>query len=175
MPDELELTKGNFCYYIAPDAFVEGHGWRVSIVVRDQPGYYPTGDDKPAGTAPWYWGKGTYEEASEICDQMNEAKLGLTSTQVTGIICSSMRASNKRAGQPGRYRVRVMRDVLEYADVVVTATDPDDASAKALDIATGIVGDGGCEWHVDDTSAGIDDSPFVDCIDRLGEGVPDDS
>lgn len=87
-----ELRSGHFCYFVPIDAFVEGRGWRVSIVVENEPGHYPTGG---GGKAPWFWGseRKDYKLAKETERAMNE-RIGLNERDVHRIISSSMGAQN---------------------------------------------------------------------------------
>lgn len=94
-------TKSDMCFYIPDDAFIEGAGFRVSIVKRDEPGHCPTGtwpyEGKVGQTMPYFWGN-TKEEAERIAQSQN-ARLGLTEADVQEIIDSSMRASLKKRGR----------------------------------------------------------------------------
>jgi len=80
------------CFFIPADAYVEGHGFRVSIVKENVPGHYPTGswpyEGRPDQRMPYFWGK-TYEDACATADAMN-AKLGLTKEEALKIVLSSM-------------------------------------------------------------------------------------
>lgn len=88
MPTLDELFQRRWCYFIPPDGFVKGKGFRVSIVFENESGHYPTGGD---GKDPWFWGM-TYEEAEETAAEQNETKLGLTASDVWHIVASSMGA-----------------------------------------------------------------------------------
>jgi hypothetical protein len=82
-------AKPRTCFYIPPDAYVEGKGFVPSLVTEGEPGHAPlAGSDELA--QPWYWGN-TYEDAKAIALEEN-GKLGLTRDDVTEIILSSMRA-----------------------------------------------------------------------------------
>ena len=78
--------------YVPADAYVEGQGYRVSIVRENEPGHYPTGswpyEGKPGQTMPWFWGP-TYEDACHIADEHN-GRLGLTKEDALKIVLSSM-------------------------------------------------------------------------------------
>jgi hypothetical protein len=94
-----------FCYYIPADSFVEGHGYRVSIVVEDEAGHSPTGTwpyhGRVGETMPWFWG-GTsasgksYGQAKEAAAAQN-ARLGLTPRAAADIVSSSIAAEIKTA------------------------------------------------------------------------------
>lgn len=89
------------CFFIPADAFVEGSGYRVSVVRENEPGHAPTGTlpytGKPGETSPWFWGN-TFEEAKRICEQQNE-RLGLSREDVFDIITSSMAQDRPRRGR----------------------------------------------------------------------------
>lgn len=83
--DEL-FANHRWCYFIPLNAFVEGKGWRVSIVFENVAGHFPTGGN---GVEPWFWGS-TYEEAEETAALQNESKLQLSASDVWKIVASSM-------------------------------------------------------------------------------------
>lgn len=83
--DELFAMR-RWCYFIPLTAFIEGKGWRVSIVFEGIAGHFPTGGN---GVEPWFWGD-TYEEAEEAAALQNESKLQLSATDVWKIVASSM-------------------------------------------------------------------------------------
>lgn len=84
--EELFNTR-RWCYYIPRSGFVEGRGYRVSIVFEGETGHYPTGGD---GKEPWFWGD-TYEEAEEAAARQNSDQLGLSATDIATIVKSAMR------------------------------------------------------------------------------------
>jgi hypothetical protein len=86
-----ETHKARTCFYIPPDAYVEGKGFIPSVVTENEPGHAPLGGNGDFAQ-PYYWGD-TYEKAKATADAEN-AKLGLTADDVNDIILSSMRASN---------------------------------------------------------------------------------
>ena len=96
--DELMATR-RWCYHIPKEAgFVEGHGWRVSIVIEGVEGHYPTGDlefGKPHHKEPWFWGD-TYEDAEQVAAEAN-MKLGYSESDIVKIITSSF--SGRRRGR----------------------------------------------------------------------------
>lgn len=107
--DEFTLTMSNGadmskrskskrkCFFIPIDGFVDGEGFRVSVVTEDEPGHCPTGVWPQDGTEvrPYFWGK-TFEEATAICEQQNERFFGLSPKDVAEIVASSMAAGDPR-------------------------------------------------------------------------------
>jgi hypothetical protein len=84
-------TEPRKCFFIPSDAYVEGKGFIPSIVTENEPGHAPlVGNGDFA--QPYYWGD-TYDEAKAIAEAEN-TKLGLTPSDVSSIVISSMRASN---------------------------------------------------------------------------------
>jgi len=81
----VELSDGNYCYYIPSSGYEQGKGWRPSIVIEGQPGHYPNGG---GDVEPWYWGH-DYETACKIAADRN-AKMGLSEKDVDRIVASSM-------------------------------------------------------------------------------------
>jgi hypothetical protein len=65
---------------------LKGHGFRVSVVIENEPGRFPTGGN---GTEPWYWGGDSIEEARAVAEAEN-GRLGLSQKDVITIINSSM-------------------------------------------------------------------------------------
>lgn len=88
------LSTRRWVYFVPVEGFIEGRGYRVSIVFEGESGHYPTGDGPesklPEGQrrAPWYWGE-TLEQAQDAADAAN-ARLGYTPRDVAIIIGSSM-------------------------------------------------------------------------------------
>lgn len=80
------LNNRRFCYHIEPTDYVSGKGYRVSIVIEDEPGRLPTGRD---GVEPWFWGF-DLTEARAHCTRENRDKLGLTELDTIKIVTSSM-------------------------------------------------------------------------------------
>ena len=107
------LATRRWCYYVSAEGYVEGHGYRVSIVFEHESGHYPTGDDAwIAGDhgkrKPWFWGH-TYEEARRACEEVNRARLGLTPKEAALIVASSMGAelpAERRAERQASRRSR---------------------------------------------------------------------
>lgn len=91
----LTLRDGQrFCYYVPSNAYIEGEGFRASIVVEGEAGHHPTGTwpyhGNPGEIMPWFWGK-TLEEAQEHA-RLQNAHIGLTDHQADLIVASSMTA-----------------------------------------------------------------------------------
>lgn len=87
------LWERRWCYVIPTDAFIDGHGYRVSIVIENEQGHYPTGSDAwidgdGAAQMPWFWGM-TYAEATRHCDEMN-TRLGYSPLEAAAIVASTM-------------------------------------------------------------------------------------
>lgn len=75
------ITKNKkHCYYVPQNSFVQGKGFRVSIIVEDEPFHYPTN---------WFLGF-DYEKAFQLAMKWNNEVLGLSKEQVNEIIVSSM-------------------------------------------------------------------------------------
>jgi hypothetical protein len=99
------FARRRWCYFIPLDSFVEGMGYRPSIVFEGEPGHYPHGDwpyeGKPGQHNPWFWGP-TREDAVNAANEQNE-RLGISKRLAVEIIASSMavdetpRAARRRA------------------------------------------------------------------------------
>lgn len=80
------------CVFIPLDGYVEGHGWRVSIVVENEGGHCPTGTWPYTGKAgesmPWFWGP-SYQDAKDTADEYNR-QLGIEPHDAAKIVLSSM-------------------------------------------------------------------------------------
>ena len=89
-----------FCYYIPADAYVEGQGFRASVVFENESGHCPTGDwpytGEPGQKMPYFWGH-DYEDAKQICIGEN-ARMDIDEEGMLDIVASSMRASVPRRG-----------------------------------------------------------------------------
>jgi hypothetical protein len=85
------------CYFIPSEAFIEGHGFRVSVIFEGESGHSPTGTwpytGAPGETMPWFWGD-DYETAKGVAAKAN-ADLGLSPRDVLDIVNSSIRAELK--------------------------------------------------------------------------------
>ena len=93
------LSTRRWCYWIPADAYVEGRGFRVSVVFEYEAGHYPTGDDAfLAGDftkkKPWFWGE-TYEEAKKVAEDMNRERLGLSAREAADIVTTSLSIKEK--------------------------------------------------------------------------------
>lgn len=93
--EPLELKDGQrFCYYVPESGYIEGEGYRASMVVEGEAGHHPTGTwpyhGEEGEIMPWFWGK-TLEEAREVARQQNE-RIGLTEREADLIVASSMTA-----------------------------------------------------------------------------------
>ena len=88
------LSRRRWCYWIPADGYVEGHGYRVSMVFEYESDHYPTGDDAwIAGDyskrKPWFWGF-SYEEARKAADVMNQERLRISPKDAAHIVMTSM-------------------------------------------------------------------------------------
>jgi hypothetical protein len=88
------LTRRRWCYWIPADGYVEGHGYRVSIVVEYEAGHYPTGDNAwIAGDhgkrKPWFWGH-DYDAARKVADDLNQERHGLSPKDAALLVATSM-------------------------------------------------------------------------------------
>lgn len=81
----IDLSTKRWAYFIPRDAFVQGKGFRVSVVIAGERGHIPTGT---ASEPPWFWGM-TYLEAEERAAQTNAADLNLSTTDVVEIYKSA--------------------------------------------------------------------------------------
>jgi hypothetical protein len=99
--DELMATK-RFAFYIPPDGYVQGQGFRVSVVFENTPGHFPTGNwpynGSPEQKVPWFWGH-DLEAAKQTCDAQNE-RMGVSPVEALKIITSSMAAGHRGKGRP---------------------------------------------------------------------------
>ena len=93
------MSQGRFCYYIPADGYIEGQGYRVSVVFEDKSGHYPTGNwpytGAPSETMPYFWGD-DYEFAKRVCAEQN-AKMGISEEVAFDIVTSSMRLGDRRS------------------------------------------------------------------------------
>ncbi len=78
--------------WIPRDAYVEGHGYRVSFVVEGETFHRPTGAWPYTGVAgetmPWFWGH-DYDEAVKLADDYNR-NLGIAPREAALIVARSM-------------------------------------------------------------------------------------
>lgn len=88
------LSRRRWCYWIPADGYVEGYGYRVSIVFEHKGGHYPTGDNdwnarEPGKQKPWFWGH-DYEAARRCAENMNQQRLGLSAREAADLVTTSM-------------------------------------------------------------------------------------
>lgn len=94
------LANRRWCYFVPTDGFIEGKGFRVSVVIEGEDGHYPTGDLDTYATnrnhkEPWFWGM-TYREAEQVCAERNADTLKLSEADVAKIVMSSMAAKPRK-------------------------------------------------------------------------------
>ena len=98
MPKATEKPAPRMVYHVCETFFVEGHGYRPSIVVEGEDGHHPTGDDdwetNPAGRRPYFWGP-TLADALESARVMNE-RMGISEKDAVVIVARSQVAGTKR-------------------------------------------------------------------------------
>lgn len=96
------MSDKRSCYYIPADAFIEGRGYRVSVVFENQPGHHPTGtwpyNGRVGEKLPYFWGD-DYEGAKRICVAQNE-QMGIGEEDAFDIVTSSMRMLEGRRESP---------------------------------------------------------------------------
>ena len=94
--EKLFKTR-RYAYFIPAEGYVEGHGWRPSVVFEGEPGHYPNGtwpyEGKAGQSAPWFWGH-DYDAACHIADEQNE-RLGVSKQLALEIVNSSMAVSKE--------------------------------------------------------------------------------
>ncbi|KKN89754.1 hypothetical protein LCGC14_0236000 [marine sediment metagenome] len=81
-----DLIDGQYCFYVDETMFVEGKGFRPSIIVKGQQGHFP---NVGAGVKPWYWGE-DIKTARAITAGRNK-RLGLSQADVNKLVAESMR------------------------------------------------------------------------------------
>jgi hypothetical protein len=81
---ELLATR-RWAYFIPPDAFVPGKGFRVSVVIEGERGHFPTGT---MSDPPWFWGM-TYQEAEQKAAEVNAYDLRLDEKTIVDITKSA--------------------------------------------------------------------------------------
>jgi hypothetical protein len=95
---QLMATR-RWCYWIPAEGFVEGHGYRVSIVFEYESGHYPTGDDAwiagdKSQRKPWFWGH-DFAEARKTAESMNQQRLNLSPKEAALLVATSMSIKEK--------------------------------------------------------------------------------
>lgn len=95
------LSTRRWCYWIPATGYVEGKGYRVSIVFEYEGGHFPTGDDAwIAGDhgkqKPWFWGH-DYAAACKVAEDMNRDRLKLSPKDAALIVTTSMSIKEEKA------------------------------------------------------------------------------
>lgn len=91
--DETPRPQGRSCVFIPAEAYVEGRGWRVSVVFEEESGHFPTGSTPEGGDKePWYWGRERkdYPAAVECARKYNFERLGLSASAAAQIVSRSV-------------------------------------------------------------------------------------
>ena len=106
MSDQAKEAMSNgrpFCYYAPADAFIEGEGYRISVVVENESGHFPTGhwpyEAGPGQSLPYFWGN-TWKEAQAACDAQND-RMGLSREKALAIVTSSIVAQRHDPAMKG--------------------------------------------------------------------------
>ncbi len=90
-------SRRRFVYFVPAEGYIEGRGYRPSVVFEHEPGHFPVGDwpyeGKPGTNAPWFWGH-DYDKAVEMANEMNN-RLGINEREAVEIVASSMRVSGE--------------------------------------------------------------------------------
>lgn len=83
--------------FIPLDGYVDGEGWRVSLVTEDEAGHSPTGQwpCPPGGTRPWFWGH-DYTQAVKTATDYNYKSLRITAKEAAKIVFTSVAASSRQ-------------------------------------------------------------------------------
>lgn len=93
-----DIIKGRrFIYWIDPCGWQQGEGHRVSLVVENESGHFPTGGFGHGDPYPWYWGdpidcEKSLREAKKTAREANQ-KIGITEEAALEILSSSIRLS----------------------------------------------------------------------------------
>ena len=78
--------------FIPADGYIDGPGWRVSLVVEGENGHHPTGTWPYAGgvgeSLPWFWGH-DYDKAVELARDHNRRQ-GIEPEEALRIVARSM-------------------------------------------------------------------------------------
>lgn len=81
-------------YFVCEDFYVEGEGYRVSIVIEGEKGHHPTGTWPYSGgideKLPYFFGP-TLAEAVERCLALNR-RMGIDARETALIVAGSMAA-----------------------------------------------------------------------------------
>lgn len=88
------MTTPRMCYYVPEYSYVEGQGFRVSIVHEGVPGHTPTGEwpNDGTGVRPYFWGGDDYEAACRRAEHFNKLHFGLSKKEANEIVASSIGA-----------------------------------------------------------------------------------
>lgn len=90
---ELVVEGRRHVFYIPVDSYVEGAGYRVSVVFEGEGGHYPTGDwpyhGRPGQVCPWFWGH-DYETAKRIAEEENQKRFGISPGDAAMLVLRSM-------------------------------------------------------------------------------------
>ena len=85
---------GRWVYYVPDDAYVDGEGFRASVVKEGEVGHYPTGDwpydPGPGSTRPYFWGH-DLGKARETAYKLNE-RMGISREETDHIVSTSIDA-----------------------------------------------------------------------------------
>lgn len=92
--------------FISELFYVEGAGYRVSLVVEGEDGHHPTGTWPYSGahgeTRPWFWGH-DLARAQERARAFNEGH-GISALDADLIVARSMSAGHRRGKRPAQTR-----------------------------------------------------------------------
>lgn len=94
--------RGRHAYYVPADSYVEGHGFRISLVFEGEAGHFPSGtwpyEGEPGQKQPWFADTDDHGRAREIVREMN-ASLGLDAKEAAIIVGRSMARQPDRRGR----------------------------------------------------------------------------
>ena len=97
--------------YVGPDTYIEGRGYRVSVVKEGETGHHPTGnwpyDVSKGHTLPWFWGP-TLEEAEATAIEHNR-KMGVEPIDAEMMVMQSMGLFPMK---PSKVQLRVFRETF---------------------------------------------------------------
>lgn len=95
MATKSEPQANRIVAFIPIDGFVEGQGFRVSLVVEGEDGHHPTGNWPYHGrvdeTLPWFWGN-DYDTAVKLAEEYN-AEHGISKEEANKIVLASIEKS----------------------------------------------------------------------------------
>lgn len=91
-PSTNAKTAARMVAFIPVDGHVEGHGYRVSLVIEGEDGHRPTGTWPYDGSAgqqmPWFWGD-KYDAACKVARDYN-TQMGIDEETAFKIVTASM-------------------------------------------------------------------------------------